>query len=140
MKFRYTLQLALSGVALGGLLSFSSTPVSAADDKLIFVTKDSRDYKYYLDRGWLKAEEHGFVDFVYTVRLPEPDADGILFIDAHVKGHCETSRVGIISIQLYNVNDKKVGEKRLETLDFDIVKPGSPNQLLLDATCRILKN
>ncbi|UBF26409.1 hypothetical protein K9N68_33755 [Kovacikia minuta CCNUW1] len=127
-----------SGLALGVLLGCYSTPVSAADNNLIFVGKDSENHRYYLNRNWLKAEENGFVDFVYTMRLPEPDSNGILFIDAHVKGHCATSRLGITSVQLYNVNDKLVSEKKLDTLVFDIVQPGSMNQLLLDATCRIL--
>jgi hypothetical protein len=114
-------------------------PASAADNNLIFVTRDLRGFKYYLNRGWLKAEKYGFIDFVYTMRLPEPDSEGILFIDAHVKGHCETSRLGIMSVQLYNVNDRLVSEKKLDTVDFDIVQPGSTNQVMLDAACRILK-
>jgi hypothetical protein len=115
-------------------------PLPAKADDLIFVAKDLNDSKYYLNEKWLKPAGHGFVDFVYTVRLAKPDSNGVLFIDAHVKGHCASSRLGIELIQIYNVNDRLVGEQRLETLDFDIVKPGSMQYLVLDAACRILSD
>ena len=73
------------------------------------------------------------------MRLAEPSSDGILFVDGHLKGHCATSRVGMISIQLYNVNDQLVNEKKFDVLEIDIVERGSVNELLLDAACRILK-
>lgn len=115
-------------------------PSPARADNLIFVAKDSKDSKYYLNESWLKPMDHGFIDFVYTVRLSKPDTNGILFIDAHVKGHCASSRLGIESMQLYNVNDRLVGEHKLETLDFDIVQPGSMQYLVLDAACRVLSD
>ena len=117
---------------------YQISPVKAGD--LIFVFEDANKVKYYLNEDWLKATGHGFVDFVYTVRLPKPDKNGILFIDANVKGHCATLRLGIKSIQLYNVNDNLVGEKQLESLDMDIVEAGSAQYLVLDAACRILSD
>lgn len=139
MKSRYPLQKILGGFGLVAVLSLYPKTTLAADNSLIFIGKDSENYKYYLDKDWLKAEDNGLIDFVYTVRLPEPDANGVLFIDGQAKGHCATSRMGLVSVQLYNVNDRLMGEKRLDALDFDIVQPGSMNQLVLDAACRILK-
>ena len=126
----------LSTIGLG--FAFSGPSVSAAD-KLIFVTENAEGDRFYLNQNWLKAEKFGYVDFVSTMRLAEPSSDGILFVDSHHKGHCETSRIGMMSIQLYNVNDKLVTEKKFKVLEIDIVDRGSVNELLLDAACRILK-
>ena len=126
----------LSTIGLGFALSAPS--VSAAD-KLIFVTKNAKGNKFYLNQNWLKTEKFGYIDFVYSMRLAEPDSDGILFVDGHLKGHCATSRVGMISMQLYNVNGQLVNEKKFDILELDIVERGSVNELLLDAACRILR-
>lgn len=133
-------RLAIVGIAAFVLSNFASQEAAqATDSNLIFVTKDAQNAEYSLDRHWLSSKSNGFIDFVFTKRLPEPDSNGILFIDVHATGHCPTSRLGIMNVQIYNVNDRLVAEKSLDTLDFDVVKPESINFLMLDAACRILK-